>query len=73
MRQAARKFVHECGRALCLQGCTHPLNRSERVRERERGRERKERERESEKEREREREREKERCRICVQNFYFYL
>jgi hypothetical protein len=48
-----------CGRALCLQGCAHPLHQSERERERER--ERKDGERESERERERERKREKER------------
>ncbi len=30
----------ECGRALCLQGCSHHLHRSERERERERKRER---------------------------------
>jgi hypothetical protein len=43
----------ECGLALCLQGCAHPLYRSEREgvkRERKRGRER-ERKKENEKER----------------------
>ncbi len=45
-----------CGRALCLQGCAHPLRQSEREGERE-----KERERKSEKERERKSEKERER------------
>ncbi len=39
-----------CGRALCLEGCAHPLHRSERERKGERGRER---EREGERGRER--------------------
>ncbi len=51
----------ECGRALCLQGCAHPLHQSERERytERERERERK-RKREKEGVRESEKEGEKE-------------
>jgi hypothetical protein len=67
----------DCGHALCLQGCTHPLHQSERererggecdkegVRERKRGRV-SERGRESDKEgvRERKRERERERERV---------
>ncbi len=50
--------------ALCLQGCAHPLCRSEKVRERE-----------GEKEggREREREREGERCRICPELLFLFL
>ncbi len=52
----------ECGRALCFQGCAHPLHQSETEKERERDRERKrERERKSERERKRERERKSER------------
>ncbi len=47
----------ECGRALCLQGCAHPLHWSER----ERGREI-----EREKEKERVRKRERERKRECL-------
>ncbi len=31
----------ECGRALCFQGCAHPLHQSETEKERERDRERK--------------------------------
>ncbi len=59
-----------CRRALCLQGCTHPLHRSEREREKERDRER-EGERERKREREREKDRERERCRICLELFLF--
>jgi hypothetical protein len=43
----------QCRRALCFQGCTHPLHQLERERERKRGRE-------SERKRERERERDSE-------------
>jgi hypothetical protein len=61
------------GRALCLQGCKHPLQRSEREREikreresgRERGRER-ERKREGEREGERGRLREREKERVFI-------
>ncbi len=49
-----------CRHALCLQGCAHPLHRSEREKEKEREREI---EREGGRERKRERERERERGR----------
>ena len=63
----------ECGRALCWQGCAHPLHWSEREREREeeRGRERgrkRVRKRGRGRKRERERERERERDVEYAQN-----
>jgi hypothetical protein len=57
-----------CGPPLCLQGCTQPLDQSERERERKR-----EGDREKESGREGGRERERERCRICPELLLLFL
>ncbi len=54
-RERGRKSL-ACGRAINLQGCAHPLHRSERKRESEKKERKKERERKREKERERKKE-----------------